>query len=373
LTAASAQACDGQVRPANAVTNLHSLWGFGRIMGLRQVTCTATRITMTNGGASLYLDLLASVDRPTRLAHFSGSPNGRYLIIEEMSQHTAQSVYADAVWASGNVPDEHRLSRPGAKSDNPGFSQKMLAVPTHFVDISIVQPSGLPVLDDTFKVWSEEFVAELESNRVKTEGVMDILSLVRTPIAISCIRTYPVGQLSASQLNACYQALSWCIRHWYLCAYQSGSLLCFQQNIYRPRLPLLGIKHIGPEFVTSSEQCREWCFNAIQSSATLVDAHSWDNINKFANLKVGSQGHDMRLTSQENIILVKLLQCWRLMIIEGQGLGNGVRYQNTPTSESYDMSTASLVALTMATIAVATDTSEVGDTEVNKAIEIEFG
>ena len=54
-------------------------------MGLRRVDISGSRMTLTNGGASIYLDLDAGVDRPVRLAHFSGSPNGRYMIIEEMS------------------------------------------------------------------------------------------------------------------------------------------------------------------------------------------------------------------------------------------------------------------------------------------------
>jgi hypothetical protein len=377
LTAASAQACDGQVRPANAVTNIHSLWGFGRIMGLRQVTRTGTRITMTNGGASLYLDLSASVDRPTRLAHFSGSPNGRYLIIEEMSQHTAQSVYADAVWSSGNVPDELRLCLKGRKSDSPAFSQKTLILPTRFVDIFFVRPSqGVIVWDDAFEAWSKEFVAELGGDQTKGEGVTDILSLVRTPVAISCIRTYPVGELLTSQLSACYQALSWCIRYWSLCPYQLASLLCYRQDAYRPRLPIFGIKLIGPEFVTSGEQCREWCMEAVkslESATTLVDERSWNHIVEFTELKVENSSHPMKLTSQEHIILVKLLQCWRLMIIEEQGIGSGGQYWNIPTSNSYDSSTSLLVTLTLATVAIATDSLEVGDSEVNKAIEIELG
>ena len=109
LTSASAPACDGAIRPANAVTNLHSLWGFARTMGLRQIERNGTRITFTNGGASIYLDQYAGVDRPTRLAHFSGSPNGRYYIVEEMSQQTAESVYADAVWSDGEIPAAPRL------------------------------------------------------------------------------------------------------------------------------------------------------------------------------------------------------------------------------------------------------------------------
>jgi hypothetical protein len=109
LTGASALACDGAIRPANAVTNLHSLGGFARAMGLRYIEIKGTRITMTNGGASVYLDQYAGFDRPTKLAHFSGSPNGRYNILEEMSQQTAASVYADAVWSDGCVPNPFRL------------------------------------------------------------------------------------------------------------------------------------------------------------------------------------------------------------------------------------------------------------------------
>jgi hypothetical protein len=127
LTSASAQACDGAIRPANAVTNLHSLLGFARAMGLRQIERQGTRITMTNGGASIYLDQYAGVDRPTRLAHFSGSPNGRYFIIEEMSQQTAASIYTDAVWADGCIPVASRLDSftPGKSKSQETGKQRM--------------------------------------------------------------------------------------------------------------------------------------------------------------------------------------------------------------------------------------------------------
>ena len=108
------------------------------------------------------------------------------------------------------------------------------------------------------------------------------------------------------------------------------------------------------------------------SSPMLVDETSWNHIIEFADTKVEQPNHPMKLASQENTIIVKLLQSWTLMVIEERG-GNGMPYQNIPTSKSYDSSTAVPAALTMATIVVATDTTEVRDSEVNKEIEIEFG
>lgn len=381
LTAASAQACDGQVRPANAVTNLHSLCGFGRIMGLRQVTCTVNRITMTNGGASLYLDLYANVDRPTRLAHFSGSPNGRYLIIEEMSQHTAQSVYADAVWATGNVPDEARLT-PFSRSPSPKFSDKRLVIPSEFPQLHHVpQTPSSEAWDSDFEAWAHDMVQNLTRSRVGDDTLVDLIDLIHSPVVITCIRTYPLGELTSKQRPACYAALRWCTRHWYLCPFQSA-VLSFHSNTSasRPRLPSLGTGVIGPEFVTSSEQSREWyhiVHNAMPSltTTTLVDDHSWSQIVDFANSHLDDPDDaGSKLPMQAHIVLTKLLQTWKLFLIEESGIsGSDIKYQHPQSARSQEETEAVLAALTMASIAIATDSNEVGDAEANKAVEIEFG
>jgi hypothetical protein len=82
----------GAMRLANAVTNLRSLWGYARTMGLRHVENQETRITKKWRRGNI-LDQYAGVDQPTRLAHFNGSPNGQYKIIEKMSQQATESIY----------------------------------------------------------------------------------------------------------------------------------------------------------------------------------------------------------------------------------------------------------------------------------------
>ncbi|KAF8892104.1 hypothetical protein BD779DRAFT_1670449 [Infundibulicybe gibba] len=360
LTGVSAPACDGAVRPANAVTNLHSLWGFGRVMGMRKVVRSpaGTRITMTNGGASLYLDLYAGVDRPTRLAHFSGSPNGRYLIIEEMSQHTAQSIYADAVWAAGNIPDPVKLSHV-----------------TH--GTKTVAPSvGNAIWDVTYTSWAEEFVTVLNGDRVGGDD-MDMLDLVKSPVVVSCIRTYPVGDLPQAQVNACNRALHWCVHHWWLSRYQILSLRRQQPDVYRPRLPVLGAKHINPEFVTGTEQAREWCTEASQCATALADNQTWKQILQFVGSKVedNKSRSAQSLAIQEHTILVRLLQCWKLMLYDEleAKLGGHVGTVACVQWEKHNTLTALLAAVSMACISVATDSTEIGDGEVNKAMEIELG
>ncbi|KAF9444664.1 hypothetical protein P691DRAFT_778102 [Macrolepiota fuliginosa MF-IS2] len=380
LTAASAQACDGQVRPANAVTNLHSLCGFGRIMGLRQVTYTNNRITMTNGGASLYLDLHANVDRPTRLAHFSGSPNGRYLIVEEMSQHTAQSVYADAVWAAGNVPDEARLS-PLPRGPTPKFSSKTLSVPTHLPRLHRASRSpSLETWGPDLEAWAREVVTVLNNSRVGDDGVVDLLDLIHTPVIISCIRTYPVSELTPQHRSACHVALRWCIQYWYLCPFQSTALrLQPTVSASRPRLPLVGTGVIWAEFITGSEQSNEWYQMAHAAShssetVTLVDDHSWSHILDFVNSDPDNPSDRSTLPTQVHIVLTKILQIWKIFLIEESGvLSSSIQYQHPRSAGSQEETEAVLAALTMACLAIATDSNAVGDGEANKAVEIEFG
>ena len=365
MTPISAQGCDGAVRPANAVTNLHSLCGIGRIMGMRRLDRAGSRITVTNGGASLHLDLSTGANKPIRLAHFSGSPNGRYLIVDEMSQHTGQSIYADAVWASGHVPDERRLSfsshNHGAPADS-SFSRTTLLFPAKFPTLQAASTVTRGETNASIDGWAADMAKELETV-CNSERVMDVLRLIKTPVVISCIRTFPVGDLQIPQLTACYQALLWCTRYWWLCPYQQQ-----QQNILRPRLPILGTAYIGPEYITDVDQAEKWCEMAMKSEGALVDDRPWQRITQFAEEKAASRLANKKkavtLTVPDHLTIVKILQCWKLMLY--------VKRSSDETTDAV-LATAVLATLTMACVAVATDTVAIGDPEVNKAMEIELG
>ncbi|EPQ54188.1 hypothetical protein GLOTRDRAFT_130571 [Gloeophyllum trabeum ATCC 11539] len=360
LTRVSAQPCDGVIRPANAVTNLHSLWGFGRVMGLRQVICSGSRITMTNGGASLYLDLYAGVDRPIRLAHFSGSPNGRYMIIEEMSQHTAQSVYADAVWAAGCVPNPIRLSPTAKALPGPNPSRTSLSLPDAFTFST--EKKVTCHIDD--KGLAEEFYQVLSSSPKTDSNAMNLLELVGSSAILPCIRTYPVGKIPERQLRACYAALLWCTRNWGLCPILSTS-----RDL--PSLPFHGTTYIGPEFVTNAQQARAWSrmMDSNEFSLVPVNEQAWPTVVEYAERKAEDADDKVALNNRACTIAVKLLQIWKLAI--WSDLQSPASDRSSDSQRS--VLTARLAAVTMASIAVATDSTIIGDDEENKAMEIELG
>jgi hypothetical protein len=111
---------------------------------------------MTNGGASVYLDQYAGFDRPTKLAHFSGSPNGRSNILEEMSQQTAASIYADAVWSKGCVPNPLRLEMKLPEGTTKDIKKRHVAWASH------INPPTLnrndPLSEEKFSSWALDFL-----------------------------------------------------------------------------------------------------------------------------------------------------------------------------------------------------------------------
>ena len=250
-----------------------------------------------------------------------------------------------------------------------------LKVPTYFQMMPTAKASLTYEWDDELEQWACGFLALLDE-RVKvvsSDNEMDLLTLIRTPVIVSCIRTYPFGTLSRAQLAAGYQALSWCMQHWWLCRYQQLSLHRHNQDVYRPRLPALDITHIGPEFVTAPDQAREWCAEVLKSSkdsTILVEGRLWERITTFTEAKANDPYTAVTLTQPEHKIAVKILQCWKLMLLDDRIMANDL--PNSLSFQRNHASTAMLVAITMACIAVATDGSGIGDSETNKAMEIEL-
>ncbi|KAF2258915.1 hypothetical protein CC78DRAFT_548756 [Lojkania enalia] len=368
LTGASALACDGAIRPANAVTNLHSLWGFARAMGLRVIEINGTRITMTNGGASIYLDQYAGIDRPTRLAHFSGSPNGRYNILEEMSQQTAESVYADAVWSDGCVPVPSRLEPNSPLGVLKETGKRRVAWPTS------INP---PILDDNcppskemFSSWAMEFVTICNREQPKP-GRVGYIELIkaREPAVISCIRTYPIKELSSEQKKACNEALLWCVDHWWRDPNQANNA---HGRVETPRLPLPDVSYISSEFVTGRAQAARWCHTARALESVPVDMECWNNCCRYA--KKASSGQyqaNNTLSHGEQAVLVKFLQGWKLYNFTYKPYdGELARNQDTAGAAS---TICEILLVAMALLSIAMDSSQMGSSEVNKALEIELG
>ncbi|KZT29801.1 hypothetical protein NEOLEDRAFT_1127659 [Neolentinus lepideus HHB14362 ss-1] len=381
LSRVSAQPCNGVIRPANAVTNLHSLWGFGRVMGLRDIVRSGSKITLTNGGASLYLDLYTGADQPVRLAHFSGSPDGRYMIVEEMSQHTAQSVHADAVWSLGYIPSPDRLSLSNKPPLGPEPSHTRLELPSMFTPCR--GSEGTTAWSPNFDDWAAEFVRVLRECQTTEPSTVNLVDHVYSPSVVACIRTYPIQGLPDDQHVACYDALLWCVQHWPLCDYQR---LCMQLPggcTDRPSLPTLGTGFIGPEFVTDTQQTRDWYIKAYTWAETEagfmpVDRQGWALIKDFAEGRVKEFRRGVRLwnSGMNNwayTVIVKVLQVWKLeLYVELQGASSAT-FQTSPDKKKFDSLTAMLATVAMASIAVATDSTIIGNDEVNRGIAIELG
>jgi len=408
LTSASAQACDGAIRPANAVTNLHSLLGFARAMGLRQIERQGTRITMTNGGASIYLDQYAGVDRPTRLAHFSGSPNGRYTIIEEMSQQTAASIYTDAVWADGCIPVTSRLN-----SFAPGKSKSQETGKRRVLWPSQLNASNVPRGHTPSQNLPEAFAPACMSSITVTErpppSYVPMIQVIQSREAaiVSCIRTYPKGALTSSQMAACNQALLWCLQHWWLDAYQQDHMK-YPVAVYEtPRIPLPDVSTISCEFVTDFAQAMSWHRAANSRESIAVDPSCWNSCVEHAQNLVESlpllssrpalslqapapspmsnphssgfapppaipspsPAQTPQLAFHDHSVLIKILQGWKLNV-----LCAWCEAAKEPTDgDSDDVSVCLVALLTMATLAIAMDSSQIGSNEANKALEIELG
>jgi hypothetical protein len=386
LTGVGAQACDGAVRPANAVTNLHSLWGYARTMGLRGCIREGTKITFTNGGAFIYLDQYAGHDRPTRLAHFSGSPNGRYKIVEEMSQQTGQSVYADTVWSCGHIPLMSRLELnipatteiqdPQAKLSPIVAKERIKWLAS--LELQDFARQSWQNLDGPVKLWSssllETFRRTIADNPPEHSTDTDIVQFVerRNAAVASCIRSYPINTMSMEEFRACNQALLWCIDHWWLNPYEMRTCQYTPNGDETPRLPDLKTAIISCEFITDIAQTIAWCEDVLGRECMSVERHCWKACRKFAVSRLDSSPpSDEALSFTENYALIKVLQCWRLFLIYGERTPQ--QSVSLPGIDNSDTTTCLLILLTMALVAIANDSSKVGDVEDNKAMEIELG
>ncbi|KAK6352211.1 hypothetical protein TWF730_009041 [Orbilia blumenaviensis] len=378
-TSVSAQACDGAIRPAHAVTNLHSLWGLARVMGMRSCDRQGTKVTFSNGGASIYLDQYAGPDRPTRLAHFSGSPNGRYRIIDEMSQHTGASIYADTLWSSGFIPDLQRLRVDPlptsttiipSKGKKPSIAKGKLRWPEPFLIPDLARTGPLSLVE--IQQWTKYMLPSLRNlcgplppSVTDPFTRPDILQFTesRSDAVLSCIRSYPSSTLSMGQLEMCNRALLWCVTHWWLSPYE-WKIVQYRPGDY-PRLPDLGIDIIGCEYVTSRAQANEWCDEAVIRNCTTVTEACWSKCyNYVCSLSTPSQAINNHLTAADHLTLLKIIQCWRLFLVAKEDVANDdIRFFNT----------AQLALLTMALVSIASDSSKIGDHEENKAMEIELG
>ncbi|KAF2814393.1 uncharacterized protein BDZ99DRAFT_516987 [Mytilinidion resinicola] len=367
MTGASALACDGAIRPASAVTNLHSLWGFARVMDLRTVEIKGTRITMTNGGASIYLDQYAGVDRPTKLAHFSGSPNGRYSIVEEMSQHTGESIYADAVWSDGFVPLPSRLEPNHAAVAIKAVGKRRVIWPSS-IKVPMLDRND-PASDEKFSSWASQFLADygicqFSPNRVSYAQLIE----TDEPAVISCIRTYPRGELSPEQVEASVAALSWCMDHWWRDQYQMSQRQQNESTI--PRLPIADINQISSEFVTGRAQAWKWCDAFRTSKSVQVESDCWKHCVTY--VEQHKSGHNTKSTLRhgERAVLVKVFQTWKLYTTCDR-----LHKRGNPRDIDTSVRAAAIceiMLLSMALLAIATDSSQIGSSEVNKALEIEL-
>jgi hypothetical protein len=370
MTGASALACDGAIRAANAVTNLHSLWGFARAMGLRSIEINGTRITMTNGGASIYLDQYAGVDRPTRLAHFSGSPNGRYNILEEMSQQTCESIYADAVWSDGCVPVHSRLEPKYPLGVIKDTANRRITWPFSMSPPSLARND--PVSEEVFFTWASQFLQEYK-NQYQQLGCTEVtcIQLIEAgePAIISCIRTYPKSELSVEQVQSCSNALLWCVQHWWRDPYQVGQLQRGGPDL--PRVPLADITQISSEFVTGRAQAILWCRAMETHESVPVEPNCWASCCMYAELLSINQASTPILQRVHQIVLVKVLQAWKLHIFCNKLTNHGA--QSNAALQELAAATSEMILLTMALLSISLDSSQIGLSEVNKSLEIELG
>lgn len=395
LTQASAPGCDGVVRPANAVTNIHSLTWYARIMGLRDAIQEERSVIFCNVGAKLYYERVHQ-DNPVRLAHFQGSPGGRYMILEEMSQATGQSVYADSVWAYGGVPVHAALEvhwPPKVKFDRdspPRSARQQILWPDCVLELRDVDINGWPwpstltpvpglSVPQSFVNWAMDLLQRLnpvpetaENSTINTTTELHITQFAtyRLPALISCIRTYPVHRLSTSQIQTCQTALFWCIKHHWLSPYYLQHKLndLRRANPAMPFLPTLDCSVINCEYITGTRQADEWCKAAFDSPrpATMVDKRVWESC---CALGPGSIAELKALNREPRRILLRVLQTWKLCLLYVEK-ENGYVYWG-----SSDVVTALLALLTMASVALADDPKQIalGPTEENKVLEVELG
>ncbi|KAK3997905.1 hypothetical protein QBC44DRAFT_314645 [Cladorrhinum sp. PSN332] len=368
LSSMSAQTCDGVIRPANAVTNLHSIMGFARAMGLRDVDMENgnTHVTLSNGGASIYIDNDLGHGTLAKQAHFSGSPNARYCVLNEMSQQTAESVYADALWSAGYVPVADRLTPLRIPPD--GRGRYRLAGE----ELTIIWPSSLmpPALDkndkscrQTFQAWATEFIANLAAGEEPTpKGAQQtsLLALVQHSDAaiVPCIRTYPKGTLTDQQVQASSSSLRWCVDHWWIDSYQE--LRARPPEPDRPHLPRPDVKIIGAEYVTDIDQAKKWCLWAHARESVPIDASSWDNIVSHAQANEGPP------CIMEWSILVNFLQAWKLHVIQERLCAPGI------PDCARDVAVCEVMVLEMALLAVSKSSTMSTSQEENKNTEVDF-
>jgi hypothetical protein len=83
-------------------------------------------------------------------------------------------------------------------------------------------------------------------------------------------------------------------------------------------------------------------------------------------MELQSQGANQPiLNHHSHAILVKVLQGWKLNVLYNELQSRAVHDNSIAVSE--------LVLLTMALVAISTDSSQMGSSELNKALEIELG
>jgi len=153
----------------------------------------------------------------------------------------------------------------------------------------------------------------------------------------------------------------------------------------RPSLPTLGTGFIGPEFVTDTQQARDWYNKAYAWAETEagfmpVDRQGWAMIKDFAKDRVEIFRRHMTLGNEvialnnwAYTVIVKVLQVWKLELYVELHRASSATFQTSPDKEKFDSLTAMLATVAMASIAVATDSTIIGNDEVNRGIAIELG
>ena len=377
LSRASAPGCDGVVRPANAVSNVHSLSWYARIMGLRDAARDGTSVTFSNTGAKLYYDEVVHPNSLGPLAHFYGSPGGRYMILDEMSQATGQSVYADSVWAYGRVPVDVVLEVPGAsgtrgKAKERDKAEDRIVWPDYVLELLDIDINEWPSTraSQNFATWAAGLSQMLtENSTTNSTGGTDFsiaqFATRRTSTLISCIRTYPLHHLTEKQIRACEAALSWCIKHHWLSPYSLSQRRSPPNDspTATPFLPNLDCSIINCEYITGTRQSFEWCKAASGGSSTNVDKSVWERCRTAVDSKALDHG--------ARRILLRVIQTWKLFLLYAVKDENYANWGNT------DVVTALLALLMMASVSLADDSEwselRLGPMEENKVLEVELG
>jgi len=376
LTRASAPACDGVVRPASALTNVHSLSWYARIMGLRDVARGGSNVTFSNTGAKLYYDEVVHPNSLGPLAHFHGSPGGRYMILDEMSQATSQSVYGDSAWAYGRAPLDEVLEVDGSSAARErGKATQQILWPDCVLELRDVDIDGWPSTPDLgappdFVTWAAGLLERLtpvpdpgeESvNNSSTDLNIAQFATRRAAALVSCIRTYPLHRLNDIQTRACTAALSWCIKHHWLSPYSLSQLSRLNASprtcLNAPLLPNLDCSIINCEYVTGTRQAYEWCKAASSGPSTSVNEGVWQSCCAL----------DTNRGTRR--VLLRVIQTWKLFLLSAEKEDGHAYWGNA------DVVTALLSLLTMASLALADDPerSVLGPMEKNKVLEVEIG